>query len=67
MMGCVDRNEYFELYQGLPFIMLKSSSLCRLEFGGLLISHSYIYLHYIPLELHLIVCELCSSLFLVVI
>ena len=48
MMGCVDRNEYFELYQGLqgkPFIMLNSSSLCRLEFDEFLISHSYIYIY----------------------
>ena len=44
-MGCVDRNEYFEFYQGLPFIMLKSSSLCRLEFDEFLISHSDIYIY----------------------
>ena len=44
MMGCVDRKEHFELYQGLqgkPFIMLNSSSLYRLEFDELLISHFY--------------------------
>ena len=48
MMGCVDRKEHFELYQGLqgkPFIMLNSSSLYRLEFDELLISHSYTHTH----------------------
>ena len=57
MMACVDRNEHFELYQGLQgklFIMLNSSYLYRLEFDELLISRSYtniyIYLHYIVNE-----------------